>query len=122
LDSKNPLDLELLIASVREADRTNLELEKRRSPFDYRRRATLRIVACSHATVRFVRRQFIDLAMELADELSVPENLRGTFLLEYGRVGLEIDDERHTEADLYLRSRWHVIPQNSHFAERRFPV
>lgn len=29
LDSNNPFDLELLIASVREADRTNLELEKK---------------------------------------------------------------------------------------------
>ena len=121
-DARRPLDGELFLAALREADRTNLEQAKRQSPFDFRRRTSPRIVTCSHASVPFVRSQFIEAAINLAQELKVPEQHHGAFLTEHARVELEVDEERRTEADLYLRSRWWTIARSTRLSASVPPV
>lgn len=103
---EDPRDQALFMAAAREADRANLEEWKARDPFSYRSLESPRVVACSHAHAPFVRRQLIELPLQLAEELGVPATHRGQFLVEHGRCFLETDEETRTEYELFLRCRW----------------
>jgi hypothetical protein len=104
----NTLDTALFLAAVREADRSNLDELKSRDPFSYRAMESLQILVCSHAHTPYVRRQFLDKPLALAQELSVPPDQQGRFIVEHAGVLLQTDDESRTEAELFLRAKWSV--------------
>lgn len=106
LDIDNPLDTDLFLAAVRDADRLAFAERKSVPPFSHLAAQRETMAVCFHASSRYVRRLFLEQPLAWSVRANVPPERRGEFFIEHARMLLEPNDDRRIAADRDLRGRW----------------
>lgn len=125
-DARDPLWQAVLLAAVRDADRSNLQESIERSPFDPRALASPQIAAAMHAPAGYLRRVFIERPIKKAGHLALAATDLAEFLIDSARVALEMLEEPRAELEMATRAKWQArsrLPARRHHLRiERFPV
>lgn len=106
-DPDSETERALLIAAVRRLDSENVQRRVQASPFEFPD-PLQGILRFAHSPSRLVAKALFDEPLSNFESAGWPSELKSQYLLDHASIAVNPDEERRTEAALFLQARYEV--------------